>query len=127
MEAKRTQSVYPYLIVKNAKGFTRFLNDLFDAEEKFIAMRDDNLIAHAEMVFGTTSIMCADATEEYKPQPAGLFIYVDDADTRYAKALELGCKTLMGLSDQEYGRTCGVEDPYGNTWWITSEGGVNDH
>jgi len=26
----------------------------------------------------------------------------------------------MQLSDQSYGRTCGVKDPCGNSWWITS-------
>ncbi len=53
---------------------------------------------------------------------AGMFIYVDDADTAYQKALTAGATTVEGQepSDKEYGRACGIKDPFGNTWWITS-------
>jgi len=51
-----------------------------------------------------------------------LFIYVHDADLTYKKALAAGAATVPGNepSDKDYGRTCGVTDPFGNTWWITS-------
>jgi len=42
------------------------------------------------------------------------------ADATHNKALEAGASTVMGLLDQSYGRTSGVRDPAGNTWWITS-------
>jgi len=57
---------------------------------------------------------------EWEPLTASLFIYVNNADFSYAKALELGCTSVMELSDQPYGRTCGVKDVFGNVWWITS-------
>jgi uncharacterized glyoxalase superfamily protein PhnB len=49
-----------------------------------------------------------------------MFVYVDNADEIYQKALQEGAVSIMEPADQSYGRSCGVEDPYGNTWWITS-------
>ena len=36
------------------------------------------------------------------------------------KALQAGATSVMPPADQDYGRSCGVKDPCGNTWWITS-------
>ena len=38
----------------------------------------------------------------------------------YHKALEMGASYIMEPADMEYGRSCGVKDPFGNVWWITS-------
>jgi PhnB protein len=64
--------------------------------------------------------MLGGATNEWPPLTSSLFIYVEDADASYAKALASGCTSIMELSDQEYGRTCGAKYVYGNIWWITS-------
>ncbi|MFN8260279.1 MAG: VOC family protein [Chitinophagales bacterium] len=116
------QTVTPYLIVEHALSFLTFMQELFDAEIKEKHFRDEKetTLMHAELKIGNACIMCAEATEQWKTEPAGLFIYVENADTSYAKALELGCTSIMELSDQSYGRTCGVKDSFGNTWWITS-------
>jgi len=58
--------------------------------------------------------------EDWLPQPAGLFIYVENADEGFRKAKEAGAQVIMEPVDREYGRSCGVKDPFGNTWWITS-------
>jgi uncharacterized glyoxalase superfamily protein PhnB len=64
--------------------------------------------------------MFCNEREQWKAQPGQLFIYVEDADSTYRTALQHGATNVMELSDQPYGRTCGVKDPCGNTWWITS-------
>ncbi len=116
------QTVTPYLIIKDALSFLQFMQQLFGAEVTEKHFRDENetTVMHAELKIGNASIMCAEATDQWKTEPAGLFIYVENADASYAKALELGCTTIMELTDQSYGRTCGVKDTFGNTWWITS-------
>ena len=83
-------------------------------------MRNENLIAHAEISICDSIIMLADATDAFKTMSAGMFIYVADADETYHKALAEGAKSIMPPSDQEYGRTCGISDPFGNTWWPTT-------
>lgn len=115
------QAVMPYLIVNDASKLIDFAKKVFGATLSFHQLRDDTKqIRHAEIQIDECTIMLADATEEFKQQAANLFIYVDDADTAYASALDNGATNLMELSDQEYGRTCGVTDPVGNVWWITS-------
>ena len=114
------QEVTPYLIIKNASSFISFMQKVFDAKEVYKAMRDEHTIQHSEIVIGESKIMCADATEKYKPQNAGFFIYVENADDTFAKAIDAGAGVVSELANQTYGRSGGVIDPFGNTWWITS-------
>jgi PhnB protein len=64
--------------------------------------------------------MFADSTAEYPPMNAGFFIYVEDADITYNKALDNGATVVTQSGNQSYGRSGGVKDAFGNTWWITS-------
>jgi PhnB protein len=114
------QAVMPYLIVENATGFSRFLTTVFNAVEKEKHMRDEKTIMHAETQIGGSVIMFADSTETWKPMSASMFVYVEDADETYKIALAEGSTSVMEPADQPYGRSCGVTDPFGNTWWITS-------
>ena len=113
-------TVMPYLIVEKASEFLSFAEKVFDAKETYKVMSDANTIMHAEILIGDSTIMFADATERYKPQPAGLFIYVDNADRRFEKAVEAGAKVINEVADQPYGRSGGITDPFGNAWWVTS-------
>ena len=114
------QRITPYLIVENAPAFLQFTAAVFGAEEKYKAMRDEQTIMHAEISIAGSAIMVADATELYTPQPAGLLIYVDDCDSTYQKALSNGAVSVTEPANQEYGRSAGVRDQFGNTWWVTS-------
>lgn len=114
------QTVMPYLILNNAIQFISFMEKVFDAKVEHIEIQDETTLRHAQLKIGNATIMCGSANEEWKPLQSSLFIYVDNADDSYAKAIKNGCTTIMELSDQEYGRTCGVKDAYGNIWWITS-------
>ncbi len=114
------QTVMPYLIVKNAKQFISFMQIVFGATETYKAMRDENKIMHAEIMIGGSTIMFADSTDVYGVQNAGMFIYVDDADETFKKAIDNGATVVTPIADQSYGRSGGVKDPFGNTWWVTS-------
>ena len=112
--------VMPYLIVKDAAGFMQFMKDVFGATEKMKHMRDEHIIMHAEVFVGASVIMFAEATDAYSVSNAGMYIYVADADSTYAAALAAGASAVTPLADQSYGRSGGVQDPFGNTWWITA-------
>ncbi len=114
------QQVMPYLIAKNAAAFIKFMMDVFGAREKMKHMRDENIIMHAELKIGENTIMLADSTEQFATRTGGFFIYVEDADETYKKALAEGSASVMEPADMEYGRSGGVTDPFGNTWWVTS-------
>lgn len=114
------QTIMPYLIVKNAANFLAFTQKVFNAEEKIKHMRDEQIIMHAEVMIGESIIMFADSTGQHTERTAGMFVYVENADETFKKALDEGATSLTPLSDQPYGRSGGVLDPFGNTWWITT-------
>ena len=115
-------TIMPYLILKGAQDFSVFMQKVFGATETMRVMRDESDIMHAELKVGDSVVMFAGATTQYEVNNAGMFIYVDNADSRYALAIAEGASSIMEPANQEYGRSCGVKDPFGNTWWITSVG-----
>jgi uncharacterized glyoxalase superfamily protein PhnB len=118
---KGHQAVMPYLILNNALQFIDFTKKVFGAEESHTpVLREDGTIMHAEIIISGSTIMFTDASNDWSKQTANLFVYVANADDTYKIALKNGATSLMELSDQEYGRTCGVTDSFGNVWWITS-------
>ncbi len=110
----------PYLIVEGAEKFIVFTQKVFNATEQLRVPRSPSVIMHAEINIGGSTIMLADATLEYPPSPAGMFVYVKDSDETYTRALREGATPISPLADQPYGRSGGVRDPFGNSWWITS-------
>jgi len=118
---KGHQTVMPYLILKNAHRFIEFTKHVFEAENTFEKLREDGTsVMHAEINIGGSTIMFGECSDEYPTQNANMFVYVDDADATYEKAISFNAITLRAPEDQSYGRSCGVKDPFGNTWWITS-------
>ena len=115
------QAIMPYFILHGAPAFMDFTKKVFDANVTATHYREDNTsVMHAEVMIGNQTIMFAEATEQYPPATGNLFIYVDDADTTFQKALKEGAAVVLELKDQPYGRSGGISDPFGNVWWITS-------
>ena len=120
MIPKGHQAVMPYLMLENASAFFDFTQAVFDAEVTHRAMHENGMVQHGEIRIGGSTIMFSNSRDEWKPATANMFVYVDDADAVFAKALANGAETIMEVADQEYGRSGGVSDPFGNVWWITS-------
>lgn len=114
------QVVMPYLVIPNAVKFYDFVQKVFGGRETARFLNDDQSLMHGEVNIGGSTIMFGNSSEQWSPQPAGLYIAVEDADETYKKALENGATVVMELSDKDYGRTGGVKDPFGNVWWITA-------
>ncbi|MES2704160.1 MAG: VOC family protein [Bacteroidota bacterium] len=117
------QQLMPYLMIKDAAGFMQFMSTVFGTTEKTKHLRDDQTVMHAEIKVGECVIMVSEASTEYEATPGSFFIYVADADAIYAHAIEKGATAIMPVADQQYGRSGGVKDPYGNTWWVTTHVG----
>ena len=114
------QTVMPYLIIPEAGRFSEFMQTVFGAIETMRVMRDEVQIMHGELNIGGSTIMFAETNNKWEAQNAGMFIYVNNADETYKKAIDNGAVSILELSDQSYGRSGGVKDPSGNVWWITS-------
>ncbi|MEX0720048.1 MAG: VOC family protein [Balneolaceae bacterium] len=115
------RTVMPYLILKDIPAFLEFTKKVFDAEIMMKHPDDDGRIIHTEIAIGDSTIMAGESNDQYNSQPAGLYVNVDSADEIYQKALDAGATSVMELTDKEYGRSSGVKDSNGNTWWITSQ------
>jgi PhnB protein len=93
--------VMPYLILKDSLRFLKFVKDIFTATEQMIVPSEDGKhIMHR------------------KEKSAGMYIYLEDVNHVYSKAMACGAKSLMLPEKKDYGYTAGFEDPFGNQWWI---------
>jgi PhnB protein len=120
--------VFIYLRVKNAPAAITFYERAFGAREKFrLVEPGTGRVGHAELAFGTTTIM---VSEEYPelgflgPQSLGgcsasVHLHVDDADAMLRRAVEAGAKVKRELADHFYGERSGtVVDPFGHEWML---------
>lgn len=114
-------TVTPYLIVDDAAAVIAFLEKAFGAEIKSLSRSPDGLIMNAEVRVGTSMVMLADAREGITKQTVSLYVYVEDVDAAYARAVAAGGTSTMEPADMFYGdRHGGVQDPSGNNWWIAT-------
>ena len=50
-----------------------------------------------------------------------VYLYVDDVDVTFNRAIAAGAKVKRPVADQFYGdRVGGLEDPFGHVWWIST-------
>ena len=118
-EGSRTLTAY--LTVEGASELMEFLTKAFDAKELHRSRRPDGSLWHAEMAIGDSRLMLGDATPQWRPRPGTLHVYVPDVDATYRAAVEAGAKSMMEPANQIYGdRMSGVEDRWGNQWWIAT-------
>jgi PhnB protein len=114
-------TVTPYLAVSDAQSLIDFVVQVFDAKEREIIKKADGRINHAEVQIGDSIIMLGSTSATWGTATATLYVYVDDADARYRKALDAGATSLSEPADQFYGdRHAAVKDPNGVTWWIAT-------
>jgi PhnB protein len=73
---------------------------------------------HIEMRIDDSMIMVG-GSATMEPMPAMLHLYVPDVDAVYKQALQAGATSIMEPADQPDGeRRGGVQDPFGNQWWM---------
>ncbi|HXW84525.1 MAG TPA: VOC family protein, partial [Candidatus Binataceae bacterium] len=114
-------SVTPYLQVAGAAKLIDFMKRAFGAEELMRVKMPDGTIGHAQMKVSGSIIELADANEQFKPMPTAIWLYVDDADATYQRAVAAGATSLHEPMDQDYGNREGsVRDPFGNHWYIAT-------
>ena len=114
-------SVTPYLVVQGVAKLIDFLKQAFDAKEIERMAGPDGSVMHGEVRIGDSVVMLGEAWGESKPIAAALYLYVNDTDVTYRRALQAGATPLREPADQFYGdRSGGVKDPAGNQWWIAT-------
>lgn len=98
-----------------------FLEKAFDAEVTEKIQRPDGELMHVEMQIGDSKVMLGANRAGGELTRSLTYVYVNDTDATYSKALAAGATSIMEPSDQFYGdRNAGVSDPTGNQWWIAT-------
>ncbi len=65
--------------------------------------------------------MLGKAHDEWKSRPGNFYVYVEDCDAIYEKALAAGATSISKPETQFYGdRHGGVTDSQGNNWWVAT-------
>jgi len=113
--------VSPYLVVKNVEETMSFIQYVFEGKVREKMVMPDGSVNHGEMNIGDSVIMMGKASEDYPPLNAMLYIYIEDTDKAYKKAIEKGAVSVMEPADQFYGdRNAGVKDKDGISWWMAT-------
>jgi len=114
-------SVTPYLVVQGAAKLIDFMKQAFQAKEGERVTHPDGTIMHAEVRIGDSVVMLGEAMGEHQPRPGTMYLYVNNADATYQRALQAGATSTEEPADQFWGdRIGGVKDPVGNHWWIAT-------
>ena len=111
----------PQLSVEGAAAAIDFMKKVFGAEE--LARAPDpsgKKIWHAMLKIGTSTLFVNDLFPEMgatKPQNAQLWIYSDNVDAMFKRAVAAGATETMPLGDMFWGDRMGkVKDAWGNEW-----------
>ena len=102
--------VTPRIVARDAGRLVAFLARVFGAAGEFEAARP------TVVWIGDSPVMISEAGLR-PPAPAFLYVYVDDVDATFRRAVDAGARVVEEPFDTPYGdRRCMVEDEWGNTW-----------
>jgi PhnB protein len=124
-------TVTPQLTLDHAAQAIDWYKRALDAEEVSRAVGPDGKILHAELRIGNSRIMVNDAMMGGKGpkalggSPASLWVYVEDSDALFNRAVAAGGRAADGpmghMGDQFWGDRCGTfTDPHGYSWTIAT-------
>jgi PhnB protein len=120
-------TITPQLTLDNAAKAIDWYKQALGAEEVSRHTGPDGNIMHAELRIGDSRIMLNDAMMGGKGpltlggSPISLWIYVEDCDALFNRAVGAGGQVRMPMADQFWGDRCGsVSDPHGYSWTIAT-------
>ena len=108
-------TVTPRIITSKPDELVRFVKEVFRGQGEFQANRP------SEIRIGDSMIMISNGDGLREPISAFLYVYVENVDETYQRAVEAGAESLEIPSDLPYGdRRAMVKDLWGNLWQIAS-------
>jgi len=120
-------TITPQLTLDNAAQAIDWYKKALGAEEVSRNVGPDGKIMHAEIRVGDSRVMVNDAVMGGKGpkaiggSPASLWLYVDDCDALFNRAVSAGAQVKMPMDNQFWGDRCGaVTDPHGYSWSIAT-------
>jgi PhnB protein len=120
-------TVTPVLTFEDCKAALDWYVTAFGATEVGRSLGPDGKVMHSEIRIGSSPLMAHDAMMSGKgPQgfggsPAALWIYIDDCDALFDRAVQAGASVVRPVEDQFWGDRCGtLKDPHGYAWTIAT-------
>jgi uncharacterized glyoxalase superfamily protein PhnB len=122
-------TVTPHLVCANAADAIAFYAKAFGAIELFRMPGPTGKIAHAQIKIGNSVLMLTDESPEcgmagpktLKGTPVSLYLYFEDADQAFERAVTAGATVVTPLADMFWGDRWGnVLDPFGHHWHIAT-------
>lgn len=108
-------NVTPRLLTPDVEGTVAFLRAVFDARGDLNAGRP------SEMLIGDSIVMVSDGGGVRGAGPSFLYVYVEDADETFRRAIEAGAETIEVPTDMPYGdRRATIKDRWGAIWQIAT-------
>ena len=119
-------SITPSITCKGAAKAIDFYKEVFNAKEITRMTMPGNVIGHADLLIGDSHLMLNDefpgmasAPSPSSPSSVNLFVYSENVDQLFDRAVKAGCKVEMPLSNQFWGDRYGkVRDPFGHQWGL---------
>ncbi|MGB6487358.1 MAG: VOC family protein [Steroidobacteraceae bacterium] len=108
-------TVTPRIFVQDPERLIAFIRYVFHAGGEFHPHRP------AEIRIGDSVVMVSDGGGLREPTPAFLYVYVEDADSTFRRAIAAQAVSVEEPADMPYGdRRATVKDEWGNTWQIAT-------
>ena len=115
------QQAIPYLVVPDGAAQMEFLINAFAGVEMERMLGPDGSVMHGEVKIGNSVIMIGQAQKETEVRKTMVYLYMEDCDKFFNRAIELGAEVVSELADQFYGDRHGaVRDTNGNDWYIAT-------
>jgi PhnB protein len=117
------------IFVRNGAEAIEFYKKALGAEEIMRMAGPDGKIGHAELKIGDSIIFLTDENPAMgckSPQTLGgvsgsLYLYVEDVDKAFQRAIDAGGKAQMPVTDMFWGDRFGnFIDPYGHSWGLST-------
>jgi PhnB protein len=119
--AEGLHTVTLYLHPIGAERLMGFLESAFGSVEVGRHQSPDGMILHAKMRIGDSVIELGESRGDSKPMPTAVYLYVEDVDALYERALQAGAVSVLPPTDQPYGdRNAWVKDPFDNMWYLAT-------
>ena len=100
-----------------ARKYIDFLKRAFDAREMAV-IEHGGRVMHAAVRVGDAVLEMGEPDDRTGIPANGFFLFVDDVDAAYERALAAGATTVRPPDDIPYGLRSGiVRDPEGYLWW----------
>lgn len=117
-------SVTPYLTCKNTAKAIDFYKTVFGATEIMRMATPDGKISHAEIKIGDSHVFLSDEFPGMNAAPTpgtknacGVFVYLENVDGAFNRAVAGGATVDMPLENQFWGDRYGkITDPFGHNW-----------